>query len=166
MRTLCPEVTREQPPALSDKLNGRLDFLGQHKRKPEFPVVTRESRLNSRKTTCFQCNPKMRWIYLGGPSAIQPGTMQPDRNTPQHQEASLVEISCRCCLSHVPDNSGDWVSEDPVLPPLACHLGGCQTRISAPCTGLAATSHLPVPLMPEILGNVAFRPGNVALSVY
>ena len=28
-----------------------LDFLGQHKRKPEFPVVTRESRLNSRKTT-------------------------------------------------------------------------------------------------------------------
>ena len=29
-------------PALSDKLNGRLDFLGQHKRKPEFPVVTRE----------------------------------------------------------------------------------------------------------------------------
>ena len=28
MRTLCPEVTREQPPALSDKLNGRLDFLG------------------------------------------------------------------------------------------------------------------------------------------
>ena len=49
MRTLCPEVTREQPPALSDKLNGRLDFLGQHKRKPEFPIVTQESRLNSRK---------------------------------------------------------------------------------------------------------------------
>ena len=37
MRTLCPEVTREQPPALSDKLNGRLDFLGQHKRKPVIP---------------------------------------------------------------------------------------------------------------------------------
>src|SRR5574337_1135767 len=26
--------------------------LGQHKRHPEFPVVTRESRRNSRKTTC------------------------------------------------------------------------------------------------------------------
>ena len=36
--SLCPEVTREQPPALSDKLNGRLDFLGQHKRKPDSPL--------------------------------------------------------------------------------------------------------------------------------
>lgn len=30
------------------------------------------------------------------------------------------------------------------------------------CAGLAAPSHLPVPLMLEILGNVAVRPGNVA----
>ena len=28
-------------------------FEGQHKRQPEFPVVTRESRRNSRKTTWF-----------------------------------------------------------------------------------------------------------------
>ena len=28
-------------------------MLGQHKRKPEFPVITRESRHISRKTTCF-----------------------------------------------------------------------------------------------------------------
>ena len=27
--------------------------LGQHKRQPEFPIVTRESRRNSRKTTWF-----------------------------------------------------------------------------------------------------------------
>ena len=40
--------------------NGRLDFLGQHKRKPEFPVVTRESDRNSRKTTCFPRHRKMR----------------------------------------------------------------------------------------------------------
>ena len=60
VRTLCPEVTREQPTALCDKLNGRLDFLGQHKRKPEFPVVTRESRRISRKTTCFPRHRNMR----------------------------------------------------------------------------------------------------------
>src|SRR5574341_1762359 len=33
--------------------------LGQHKRHPEFPVVTRESRRNSRKTTCFPSHRKM-----------------------------------------------------------------------------------------------------------
>ena len=42
----CPAVTREQPLALPRKSNGRLDFLGQNKRKPEFPVITRESRHN------------------------------------------------------------------------------------------------------------------------
>ena len=40
--------------------NGRLDFLGQHKRKPEIPVVTRESRRNSRKTTWLPRHRKMR----------------------------------------------------------------------------------------------------------
>ena len=34
--------------------------LGQHKRKPEFPIVTRESRRNSRKTTWLPCHRKMR----------------------------------------------------------------------------------------------------------
>ena len=33
--------------------------LGQHKRHPEFPVVTRESRSNSRKTTWFPRHRKM-----------------------------------------------------------------------------------------------------------
>ena len=37
-----------------------LDFLGQHKRKPEFPVVTRESRHILRKTTCFARHRNMR----------------------------------------------------------------------------------------------------------
>src|SRR5574337_929786 len=35
-------------------------FLGQHKRHPEFPVVTRESRRNSRKTTWFPRHRKMK----------------------------------------------------------------------------------------------------------
>src|SRR5574339_1276468 len=34
--------------------------LGQHKRHPEFPVVTRESRRNSRKTTWFPHHRKMK----------------------------------------------------------------------------------------------------------
>src|SRR5574341_1496656 len=34
--------------------------LGQHKRHPEFPVVTRESRRNSRKTTLFPRHRKMK----------------------------------------------------------------------------------------------------------
>src|SRR5574340_867903 len=34
--------------------------LGQHKRHPEFPVVTRESRRNSRKTTWFPSHRKMK----------------------------------------------------------------------------------------------------------
>ena len=110
-------------------------------------------------------NRRVTWKYLGGPSAIQPGTVQPDKNTPQHQEASLVQTSCRRCLSLVPDNSGGWVSEDPVLPPLACHLGGCQHALVPHVQAWQPPGHLPVPLMPEILGNVAVHPGNVALSV-
>src|SRR5574337_1378184 len=34
--------------------------LGQHKRHPEFPVVTRESRRNSRKPTWFPRHRKMK----------------------------------------------------------------------------------------------------------
>src|SRR5574340_1698674 len=34
--------------------------LGQHKRQPEFPVVTRESRRNSRKTTSLPRHRKMK----------------------------------------------------------------------------------------------------------
>ena len=34
--------------------------LGQHKRHPEFPVVTRESRCNSRKSTWFPRHRKMK----------------------------------------------------------------------------------------------------------
>ena len=34
--------------------------LGQHKRHPEFPVLTRESRRNSRKTRCFPRHRKVK----------------------------------------------------------------------------------------------------------
>ena len=39
--------------------------LGQHKRQPEFPVVTRESRRNSRKTTWLPRHRKMIWLLPG-----------------------------------------------------------------------------------------------------
>ena len=45
-------MSREQSPVLTHNSNENWTSLGQLKRKPEFPVVTRESRHNSRKTTC------------------------------------------------------------------------------------------------------------------
>ena len=48
-----PAVTQAQPLAFPCNSNGRLAFLSQHKRKPEFPVVIWETRRNSRKITWF-----------------------------------------------------------------------------------------------------------------
>ena len=41
--------------------------LAQHKRKPEIPVVTRETRRNSRKTTWLPRHRKMRPLPAGAP---------------------------------------------------------------------------------------------------
>src|SRR5574341_584821 len=41
--------------------------LGQHKRHPEFPVVTRESRCNSRKTTWLPRHRKMKPFPVTAP---------------------------------------------------------------------------------------------------
>src|SRR5574340_2062 len=60
MRSIGPAVTREQSPAFLRNSNGRLDLPGQHKRQPEFPVETRESRRNSRKTTWLPRHRKMK----------------------------------------------------------------------------------------------------------
>ena len=60
MRSIGPAVTREQSPAFLRNSNGRLDLPGPHKRQPEFPVVTRESRRNSGKTTWLPCHRKMK----------------------------------------------------------------------------------------------------------
>src|SRR5574342_344334 len=60
MRSIGPAVTREQSPAFLPNSNGRLDFLGQPKRQREFPVVSRESRRNSRKTTWLARHRKMK----------------------------------------------------------------------------------------------------------
>ena len=54
----CPAVTLAQFPAPPRNPNGRLDF--KNKRKPEFPVITRESHHNSSKTTRFPRHRKMR----------------------------------------------------------------------------------------------------------
>src|SRR5574337_1195094 len=63
-------VWNETPRSLSSlESNAQLSFatrvedwtcLGQHKRQPEFPVVTRESRRNSRKTTWLPRHRKMK----------------------------------------------------------------------------------------------------------
>ena len=55
-----PAVSREQSPVLTRNSNENWTSLGQLKRKPEFPVVTRQSRRNSRKNTWFQRLRKMR----------------------------------------------------------------------------------------------------------
>ena len=60
MRSIGPAVTREQCPAFLRNSNGRLDFLGQHKRQREFPIVIRESCYTSRKTTWFPRHRKMK----------------------------------------------------------------------------------------------------------
>ena len=62
--TLLLRVTTE-PKTLCTQLSlaTRMEYwtsLGQHKRKPEFPVVIREFHLNLRKTTWFPLHCKMR----------------------------------------------------------------------------------------------------------
>ena len=52
-------VTLAQSPSPPRNPNGRLDFKA-NKRKPKFPVITRESRRNSSKTTWFSRHRKMR----------------------------------------------------------------------------------------------------------
>src|SRR5574341_700426 len=47
-------------PAFLPNSNGRLDFLGQHKRQREFPIVIRESHRKSRKTTWLPRHRKMK----------------------------------------------------------------------------------------------------------
>lgn len=44
--------------------------LGQHKRHPEFPVVTRESRRNSRKTTWLPRHRKMKPFPATAPQEV------------------------------------------------------------------------------------------------
>ena len=53
MRSIGPAVTREQSPGSFATRMEDWTSLGQHKRHPEFPVVTRESRCNSRKSTWY-----------------------------------------------------------------------------------------------------------------
>ena len=55
----CPAVTLVQSPAPPRNPNGRLDFKA-NKRKPKFPVITRESRRILSKTTWFSRHRKMR----------------------------------------------------------------------------------------------------------
>src|SRR5574340_834524 len=60
MRSIGPAVTPEQCPAFLRNSSGRLDLPGPTKRHPEFLVVTRESRRNSRKTTWLPRHRKMK----------------------------------------------------------------------------------------------------------
>ena len=53
-------MTREQTPTPHRSSNGDWTSLRKHESFPEFPVVTRESRRNSRKTTRFPRHCEMR----------------------------------------------------------------------------------------------------------
>src|SRR5574337_428490 len=50
--------------------------LGQHKRQPEFPVVTRESRRNSRKTTWLPRHRKMKPFPATAPQEARDGSVK------------------------------------------------------------------------------------------
>src|SRR5574337_915762 len=60
MRSICPESLQSNPQLSFETRMEHWTSLGQQKRHPEFPVVTRESRDNSRKTTWFPRHRKMK----------------------------------------------------------------------------------------------------------
>ena len=65
--SLLPSVTRAH---IQLSLESRMEdktFVGQHKRKHEFPVVTQISHRNSRKTKWFRSHSKMRPLPAGAP---------------------------------------------------------------------------------------------------
>ena len=81
MRSLWPSVSRAQPPAFPRNSKGSLGFPGRHKRKPEIPVVSRESRRNSRKTAWFPRLRKMRAL----PATASPGkSLDPPGSAKRH----------------------------------------------------------------------------------
>ena len=60
MKQFKMETAREVGVDLKEGYNGDLTSLGQHKRKPVFPIVIRESRGNWRKTTWLLRHRNMR----------------------------------------------------------------------------------------------------------
>ena len=61
MRSIWPCSVSSATPSFPSQVERKIGFpRGQHKRKPEIPVVTRESHRNSRKTTWFPRHRKMR----------------------------------------------------------------------------------------------------------
>ena len=61
LHSICQQIwkTEQWPQAFATRMED-WTCLGQHKRQREFPVVTRESRRNSRKTTWLPRHRKMK----------------------------------------------------------------------------------------------------------
>ena len=98
MRSTCPAVTREQSPAPPHNLNGDWTSLGQHERLPEFPVVTQESRRNTRKTTRFSRHCKMRPFPA---AAYQGKSHVPSSNSKRYLTHFLQLIKFPKYISHL-----------------------------------------------------------------
>lgn len=76
------------------------------------------------------------------------------------------------CQQRTPGNSGDWVSEEPVLLPLSLPRIPVSQCLVASKHALVPQAwdwqqlgHLPVPFMPANLGNVTFCPGMYTISI-
>ena len=65
--SLLPSVTRAHLQLFLESRMEDKTFVGQHKRKHEFPVVTQISHRNSRKTKWFCSHSKMRPLPSGAP---------------------------------------------------------------------------------------------------
>ena len=91
-------MTREQTPAPHRSSNGDWTSLRKHESFPEFPVVTRESRRNSRKTTRFPRHCEMRPF----PAAAYQGTSHvPSSNLKRYLTHLLQLIKFPKYISHL-----------------------------------------------------------------
>src|SRR5574340_638986 len=89
--------------------------LGQHKRQPEFPVVTRESRRNSRKTTWLPRHRKMRPF-----PATAPQEMSHVRNW--RSKGHLAPLMRPTKFPEIPVRSEEHTSELQSPKDLVCRL--------------------------------------------
>src|SRR5574337_1435927 len=96
--------------------------LGQHKRQPEFPVVTRESCRNSRKTTWLPRHRKMKPFPATAPQEKSHVRNWRSKRSEEHTSElqSPLNLVCRLLLEkkkNTPTNK----TTTPNLPPTTAH---------------------------------------------